>query len=285
MKKKQEKNKATSTEHFHKEKVECKKCHLTIDAYLKRCPHCYEKRNPDVLAPRFSNMLFLTDYKEFLLFIIGTVGFLLIGIFVNLGVKNFPLQENLKTTLDNFITYIIVISLLACVLSYDVKEIFNSFKNSIKHRLPIILALGGLALIVGFSYAYSAILNACGVTFTDNANQTQLVDMVKSWPGFAFFFIVLFAPISEELTYRVGLFSIARKRNRYLAYALSILIFALAHFNFGDPASYVNECLNLPLYIVPAFTLTIVYEYGGASAAMYTHILNNLISFIVVLNS
>lgn len=269
--------------HFFKKKRDCEKCGKSIDAYVKRCPHCYERTGDSILPPRFQNMIFLTDYKLLLLFLVGTVGALLFNLLLVQGLNYIPADAQLLTVLENLITSILVLSVFACILSYDIKEVLNSFKKTLYHIRPLIAALIGLAVIVAFSYGYQAILNACGHPIVDSDNQTSLVKMCQSYPALSFFYVVLLAPLMEELTFRLGLFTFLRKRNRYLAYVITILFFALGHFNFTTK-DFVNEFINLPLYVVPAFVLTVLYEYEGVSSSVYTHFFNNLISFIVILS-
>ncbi|MCQ2795422.1 MAG: CPBP family intramembrane metalloprotease [Bacilli bacterium] len=268
--------------HFVKKRRECKKCGKSIDAYVKRCPHCYERTGDSILPPRFQNMIFLTDYKLLLIFLVGTVGFILFSLLLVQGLNYVSIDADLLSVLKNLIPSILVLSVFACILSYDIKEVLNSFKKTIYHIRPILASLIGLAIIIAFSYSYQGIFIACGHPIANSDNQTAIVNMCRNWPALSFFFVVLLAPLMEELTYRLGLFTILRKRNRYLAYIVTIIIFALGHFNFMTK-DITNEFINLPLYVVPAFVLTALYEYEGVSSSVYTHVLNNLISFIVIL--
>ncbi|MCQ2792271.1 MAG: CPBP family intramembrane metalloprotease [Bacilli bacterium] len=267
--------------HFTKARRPCKNCGHDVDAYLKRCPHCYEKMGELTIPTRFQNMTFLTDYKSFLLFIIGTIGLVFVALLIGLAVNYFPIDDYLKTSLQNLIASLVILSMMACVLSYDIKDIFKSFQRTFSHLRPLIATLIAVALIIGFNYAYTAIVKACGVDLSDTENQANITAIIKNWPGVAFFFVVILGPISEELTYRVGLFTLFRKYNRYLAYVIAILIFSLAHINFFGK-DVINEAISIPLYLFPAFVLTCLYEYEGVSSSTYAHILNNLISFIIV---
>ncbi|MCQ2796525.1 MAG: CPBP family intramembrane metalloprotease [Bacilli bacterium] len=268
--------------HFVKKKRDCTNCGKSVDAYVKRCPHCYERMGDGILPPRFQNMIFLTDYKLLLIFLVGTVGSILFRLLFIQGLSYVSMDNDLLVALENLISSILVLSVFACILSYDIKDVLNSFKKTVYHLRPLVAALIGLAVITAFSYAYQAIFNGCGYPIADSDNQTALVKMCKNWPALTFFFVVLLAPLTEEITYRLGLFTLLRKRNRYLAYVVTILIFALGHFNF-TAKDIVNEFINLPLYVVPAFVLTALYEYEGVSSSVYAHVLNNLISFIIIL--
>lgn len=282
MKKKENKFQSFIEKHFVKKRRECAKCGRSVDAYVKRCPHCYERMGEPILPKRFQNMIFLTDYKLLLLFLVGTVGFILFNLLLITGLNYIPADADLLLVLENLISSILVLSVFACILSYDTKEVAKSFKKTLYHIRPLLAALIGLAVIVIFSYGYQGIFIACGHPIANSDNQTNVVKMCQNWPALSFFYVVLLAPLAEELTYRLGLFTVLRKRNRYLAYVVAILFFALGHFNFTTK-DIVNEFINLPLYVVPALILTVLYEYEGVSSSVYAHILNNLISFIVIL--
>ncbi len=285
MEKKKNKIKEFIKKHFEKERRDCPHCGKNIDAYVKHCPHCYERVGESILPRRFQNMIFLTDYKLLLFFLIGTVGLYLFNFLLAQGLGYLKADIQLLNTLEGLLSTILVLSIFACILSYDFKEVTASFKKSLYHLRPIIASLIGLGIIVLFSYAYQGIFILCGREIADSANQGALVKMVQSQPVLCFFYVVLLAPLLEEITYRVGLFTLFRKRNRYLAYVITIIVFALGHFNFFTSTStdLINEFINLPLYIFPAFILTLLYEYEGVSTSTYTHVFNNLISFIIIL--
>lgn len=282
MKKKQKKSANFFERHFFKKRRECPHCGKSVDAYVKRCPHCYERTGDSILPPRFQNMIFLTDYKLLLIFLVGTIGFVFFALLLVQALNFTAADKNLLNILENLIPSLLVLSVFACILSYDIKEVLNSFKKTFFHIRPLIAALIGLAAIIAFSYTYQGIFMACNYPIADNVNQSGLTEICRSWPALAFFYVVLLGPLCEELTYRLGLFTLLRKRNRYLAYVVTILIFTLAHFNFMTK-DIANEFINLPLYLVPAFILTVLYEYEGVSSSVYAHVLNNLISFIVIL--
>lgn len=89
-------------------------------------------------------------------------------------------------------------------------------------------------------------------------------------------------PICEEFTYRVGLYSIARRLNKYVAIAFSTIVFALIHFSFTS-SDIVNELINLPSYLAGGIIFGIAYEHKGPACSMTAHICYNLFSLIVVL--
>jgi len=286
MKNRQKNKDSFFARHFYKKRVNCPKCKNSIDAYLDKCPYCANERSIDVLPKRFSNMTFISDYKELLFFLVGTVGMILISFLVDTGIKSFPIQyDGLKTALSALISYIIISALFVCIISRDSSKLLKQLKTQTTNPRTWIFVLIGLAIIIAFNYGYYYSLQACGIKLEATANEKAIDEIVKKWPAIAFFFTVLLAPVIEELCYRVGLFSILRKRNRYLAYVVVVLLFAFVHFSGSlvtDPSQMAKEAINIPLYIVPSLILAITYEYAGYSASLYIHIINNLVSFAVV---
>lgn len=271
---------------FTKARVNCPKCKNSIDAYMDKCPYCAHERSIDILPKRYLNMTFISDYKEILFFLVGTIGTIIISFLIDTGIKNFPInQDGLKSAISTLLTFIVVAALFVCIISRDSTKIWKQTKEQTKNPRTWIYILIGLAVIIAFSYGYQYTLEACGIHLEATTNEKAINDIVKKWPAIAFFFVVILAPLTEEFCYRVGLFSSLRKRNRYLAYVVAVLVFAFMHFFASfvtDPKLMAKEAINIPLYIVPSLILTIAYEYCGTSASLYIHIINNLISFAVV---
>ena len=71
--------------------------------------------------------------------------------------------------------------------------------------------------------------------------------------------------------------------NKYLAYAVTILVFAFIHFDFEcfGKGTLVNELLNMPFYLFAGFTFTFLYEKFGFGASVMAHVSNNLYSIIM----
>lgn len=285
MKNRQKNKDSFFKKYFSKERTSCSKCHNDIDAYLDKCPYCASERSVDVLPKRFLNMSFLSDYKEILFLVLGTLGVWLISFFVETGINNIQMDKQLKLAIINLISYIVVVALLICIVSHDTPKIVKQVKKqTISPRTWIFIACG-LAVIIAFNYGYQYALQAGGITVEPTTNEKAINEMVKKWPAIAFFFTVLFAPLIEEFCYRVGLFSVLRKRNRYLGYFVTVILFAFMHFVpslVTDPSLMAKEAICIPLYIIPSLVLAVTYEYAGLSASLYVHIINNLISFILI---
>ena len=97
------------------------------------------------------------------------------------------------------------------------------------------------------------------------------------------------------MTYRVGLFSFLMRTKRWLAYMVTIIVFAFIHFDFtsiltgiqtGVWDTLINEILNLPEYMMAGAVLCVLYDTCGLSASIIAHVGNNLFSiFLYIISS
>ena len=114
-----------------------------------------------------------------------------------------------------------------------------------------------------------------------SANQQIITELALRQPIFAFFLIVVFAPLTEELTFR-GMLAryVFPQQDNVKQTALFLLvtsiIFALVHFP-GTPQQFL-------VYSASGFSLGLAYiSKGGLAYSMGLHALNNLISFVMIM--
>lgn len=128
-----------------------------------------------------------------------------------------------------------------------------------------IWATGLSALCLGGSIGLGWILEALDWAPKE---QAFLVDSMKQQHPLAILgLIVILTPIGEELFFRRLLFSqFLASNGRLAAYALTMLIFAVVHFNFSA----------LILYAWIGFCTALAYDRTGSiKAAVLVHIVNN----------
>lgn len=282
------------------QKIKCHHCEENYDSQEQCCPHCQEE-NPSNKRTRFQNNYTSTPiWEQAVLFVLGWGGFQLIGLIVSAiviaiernsgGLPNDQaLQEFVSSAYYsgtvNFACYTLLFFGMLIVLRNDIFKLLKTFKNWI---VPI-AAVGSYITILIFDNLYGMFLNLLNLGVSDNVNQSSLTTVVNAYPLISLFIFGLIGPICEELTYRVGLYTFLRRINKYLAYAITILVFTLIHFDLtvSTQAALINEFLNIPYYLVAAFVFTFVYEKFGFAASMSAHITNNAMSIIgiILLNS
>ena len=113
-----------------------------------------------------------------------------------------------------------------------------------------------------------------------SVNQKMVEELTHNQPLFSFFMVVVFAPLTEELTFRgmLARFVFPQQDNikqTALFLLVSSLIFALVHFP-GTPLQFL-------VYASLGFSMGLAYiSKGGLAYSIALHALNNLIAFLMI---
>jgi membrane protease YdiL (CAAX protease family) len=224
------------------------------------------------------------------LFLTGWIGLLLFGILLSVSfsiIASLRLSEadfqlfissSLFLTYINFFTYIFVFSSLLALLRKQYVHLFASFISLEK----FIKGFGYGLMVLLINILLSLIYDMFNLQLTDNNNQNLISTLVLDTPILSFITFVLLGPIVEEITYRLGLFSLLAERNKYLAYLVTMLVFGFIHFDFST-SDLMNELLNMPFYISAGLVFCFIYEKEDFSVVTYAHIFNNFISIVSIL--
>ena len=113
-----------------------------------------------------------------------------------------------------------------------------------------------------------------------SVNQQMAEELTHNQPLFSFFMVVVFAPLTEELTFRgmLARYVFPQQDNikqTVLFLLVSSIIFALVHFP-GTPQQFL-------VYASLGFSLGLAYiNKGGLAYSIALHALNNLIAFLMI---
>ncbi|MFA5235857.1 MAG: type II CAAX endopeptidase family protein [Bacilli bacterium] len=246
-----------------------------ISEFLKPNPERSEENAPSV-------------FKQLLLFALGFLGLNVIALAVSTIVKAYlalqypdpiayanALQHISYAATINIVSYVILVVVMF-IAAFDV---INRLRKQFYRPSVIVKGIGYGMLILLATIALNAVYLAFGIELTDNANESSVTAIMKAYPFFSLIAFVIAGPIVEEITYRLGLFGLLNRANRYLAYVGTFLVFGLIHFDFTNP-NIVNELLNLPFYIIAGLLFCYIYEKEGLTVSIYAHMTNNLVSFV-----
>ncbi|MCQ2815058.1 MAG: CPBP family intramembrane metalloprotease [Bacilli bacterium] len=261
-------------------KTTCTSCNKDFDEAYEKCPFCLADRQGNNGLKYQNRLAWFPILHQLLFFLIGLFGLMVFNVLFE--VIFLPLYEtNISrfTILVNFLSYILLF--IALLLIFCLNRKFRYFFSHFLDWRSYVAGIAVCGLIYGLTVLYNILLSL-GYNVTDGLNQQTSVNMIQNYPTMSFFMIVLLGPICEEITYRLGLFTLLSRVNRYLAYTVTILVFSLIHFKF-NASNLLNELANLPNYLIAGFFLTLVYEKFGISASFIAHIANNLLSFILIL--
>ena len=299
-----------------KEKVKCKKCGLLIDNDLETCPYCgyplkEENDNKENIINsnenatindtkvetkpvvdhnpfHFESREYKLNYSKMVsLFLVGFIGLQAVSFIIQLILKNtniYFLSTERGSGIINFSIYLMLFGTFLLIINKDILPLINEFKTKKTWLIGVTYGIMLIVISQAVAYTFRLIGIAFNVNQTSNSNETGIDSIVNLFPFASILIFGIIGPFCEELTYRCGLFSLVKKKNRVLAYALVCLIFGLIHFdfNFGS-ANYnlANELLNIPSYITAGMLLSYFYEKEGLGASTIAHCVNNLVSIIL----
>ena len=226
--------------------------------------------------------------KQILFFSIGWLGFQFMASIVQIIVggivsaaQGISLTDALRTSgasmAVNALAYIILFVTLLLIAYTDVLKLLKSFKQWQSYVAGVVC----FGAIIVFNIFYGNIVALLKQPVENNINQQAIESLESVYPFTSFVIFGIVGPICEELTYRVGLFSLCKRKSRILAYAVTIVIFALIHFNYSTK-SLVNELLNLPYYAFAAVAFSVTFEYFGFAGSVTGHIINNIFSLAFI---
>ena len=258
----------------------CPNCGAYYDPTLEKCPECH-KHNELYLDRQITDKVaFMHPVAQIGLFLGGFsyAGMLLIQIIVSLVILSFINDKEVLNAALITSTYILMLGGLFFIVFFTRRQhFFSKYKRKIDYiygvAYAVTLVLVGLLVSNLVSIFYQA---------SDNVNQQAATSFSKNYPILAFFVIGILGPICEELTYRVGLYSFLRRINKYLALAVTTIVFALIHFDF-EAKDMINELWSIPSYLVAGAILTLAYEHRGPACSMLAHVLYNVFAFTMIL--
>ena len=113
-----------------------------------------------------------------------------------------------------------------------------------------------------------------------SVSQKMLEELTHNQPLFTFFMAVIFAPLTEELTFRgmLARYVFPQQDNikqTALFLLVSTVLFALAHFPTSPQQFLVYSALGLSMGLA-------YINKGGLAYSMGLHALNNLIAFLMI---
>ena len=261
----------------------CPNCDGYYDPTLKKCPPCYKSNELYLNRQVSDKIIFFHPLAQIGLFLVGFAyaGMLLMELILSFFVAYVDGSDIFKETLIILFTYLMMLGSLAVIaLAARRKEFFSKYKRPLDYIYGVVYAI----TIVVASLMLSSLISIFHVA-EDNANQQTAILIVKNYPIIAFFVLGFLGPICEELTYRIGLYSFFRRINKYLAFIVTIVLFALIHFDFTAIGTdkLVYELWALPSYLVAGFVLTLAYEHRGPACSMTAHVLYNIFAFTLML--
>ena len=256
----------------------CSNCESYYDPTLIECPICHKSNELYEQKRIPTSIVFFHPLSQIGLFLAGFsyFGMLVSQIIVSLFLKQVS-DKGLANALILFFTYLMMLgALLTIVFATRRRTFFEKFTR----RSDYLFGLAYAGAIFATELIIGTIVNFFYQGTSDN--QEVAVNLIKNYPIFATLIICLIGPICEELTYRVGLYTFFRRVNKYLAFVVAAIVFALIHFDFASK-DIVGELWSLPSYLSCGLILAIAYEHRGPACSITAHIVYNTAAMIAVI--
>ena len=208
--------------------------------------------------------------------------FILSYLLALMNTRLFPLLhwKQLDTARLNLVYYGFGFVFLLIFLFEYLRKSFSDMLGNLGGTLGAVL-LGYAAYFVSI-YAASWLLTKL-LGNSVNPNSAAILAETKLNPNAMLVIGVLLAPMVEETLFRGVVFGTIRKKSRFLAYAVSALLFALYHLlSYFLGGHDWTVLLYLIQYIPAALILAWCYERGRSIwAPVFLHMLINCVSITV----
>ena len=176
----------------------------------------------------------------------------------------------------NIIVYITGAVYMLVFLGRFLRRDFDPFCDHMGYCILQILVCYGMML--AFNLILSGVLTLLLPADSANPNNSAVMEMAGVEYGKTAALAIFLAPLVEEPVFRGAIFGTLRSRNRILAYAVSMLIFALYHvwgYALQDPIYW----LYLLQYLPVSWLLCRCYERCNSIwGNIFFHMLVNAIS-------
>lgn len=190
-------------------------------------------------------------------------------------------QDVLMNISDIWIGFTLFLLILIITLIFGrvniklIKERYSDFKNNVNIKEIISLVATQLLLSLGLSNLSTGIIAIIDKDkFLNMINDTSMLPTNNVELILCFISIVILAPVLEEITFRKVLFiRLSRKLGFVISAVISSLIFGIGHNSLGILGA-----------IAFGIGCCILYrKYNNIAASITVHMVNNLISGIIVI--
>lgn len=254
----------------------CEKCGYSYDVTFEKCPSCkcedsnFESYN----IPK--TICWLSIWQEIAILFIGFAygGFFAFELLFSGLFSKIELVQ--RSFIASCLSYVMCLAIILVICIPRFKHLLSHFKTPLNFGLGAAFAV----ILFGGSLLISSIMLIFGGSTSDN--QSAVITYLTKYPVISILIMGFVGPIVEEFTYRVGLYSIIRRLNKYVAIIATAVIFAFIHFNFFSE-DIANEFLNLPSYLLAGAVLCLAYEKGGLSCSITCHCIYNTTTLLLIL--
>lgn len=211
----------------------------------------------------------------------------IISAYIRMMISNYGANDLLYYSFDafegkaDFLPVMIIASLLL-ILSPIIQEWVKKHTKAMERRSFIATGIWAVVQLAALYICVNDLAVRLMNTVEGNPNTGAVIEMAQSESGLIFGVSVFMAPIVEELIFRAGVFGVLRKRNRVLAYFVSILMFSFYHIAAFVMSAPINV-LYILQYLPISFLLCRSYEKTNCIwTSIFLHMAVNAVSMQIL---
>lgn len=196
------------------------------------------------------------------------------GVFYSLsyyGFKNQPFMASVVINLGLWATKIFVLlTIFKLAVRTGETDVPSPFKHWIKSRQLKQFALMTMALVFFFRMGYDSLIgNMIVDQFGIDQDLKESFDLILGAPILGIIYIIVIAPIFEEILYRGIIFGGLRRKGQGFIFSayLSAMLFGLMHMN-------VSQGINA--FVLGLLAAYVYEQTGNLKISIGLHLLNNL---------
>lgn len=198
-----------------------------------------------------------------------------------IGVLAYMLPLDLSDAEWNLAYYAASFALTLIMLGAYLRRSFDTLIDNIFLCIKYFCFAWGLYYVLNILWA--VLLSGIDFFNSSNPNESTVSELIELGGAMKAAAIFL-APVVEEVIFRGGLFCSVRRKNRVLAYALSITLFALYHcWQYALAYMDLRYLLFMLQYIPAGFVLCWCYDRSGSIwTSIFFHMSVNLIGVLAL---
>ena len=155
-------------------------------------------------------------------------------------------QGYLSESMANFSIYVVGMGFMLLFMGKNLRREFDPFCD--RKMFCISEVCGAYVAMWFFNMAVNGLLML--ILPDENPNNAAIAAMAGQDFGMISAMAICLAPVVEEIIFRGGIFTLARKRSRALAYGLSMIMFSLYHvwgYAIENPINFIFLLQYLPV--------------------------------------
>lgn len=211
------------------------------------------------------------------------IGSIIVGIYIGMGydfscisaetqLELCPIEIQQVYSKISCIGQVICELAIVAITLFIFRKHLKSFFSELKDSNSFKWFFNGFLLMYGLTFVYSIMLKLLNLE-SSSTNQDLVNQTILANPALGFIFVVIAAPLFEEVIFRLGVFrsfTTGSKKREIIGLIVTTILFAMIHMsatfetvfadiNNPDWEVFKTDLLSLPSYLIGAFCLTFAY--------------------------